>query len=193
MSKALQAVKATIIGGLVFLVPIVIVIMIFAKVFGVMSALAAPLAEFVPIEAVAGIAVVNIIAVVAILILCFAAGRIAMSGVGRKVYKSLDDKLLTLFPRYGFIKSMTEGVAGEESKAAFKTVLVKLDDQSQIGFEVERSNDGLVVVYFPGSPDPWSGMVAYVTEDRIEPLDASFNDVVGSLRRAGRGATALLG
>ena len=59
-------------------------------------------------------------------------------------------------------------------------------------FEVERDDQGLVTLYISGSPDPWSGVVAHVTEDRVEVLDTNFNAVIQSLRKAARGASALL-
>jgi uncharacterized membrane protein len=193
MSRSIQPIKTTILGGLIFLVPIVIVLVILAKMYEIMAVLAAPFSAFIPIESVGGIATANIITILSIVVVCYTAGRIAMSGPGRKLYQSLDDKLVMLFPRYTFIKGMTESVGAEEAKRTLQTVLVKFDDQSQIGFEVERNDKGLVTVYLPGSPDPWSGTVAYVTEDRIEKLNASFNAVTGSLRKAGKGAGSLLG
>jgi uncharacterized membrane protein len=192
MSNSIQPIKATIVGGLIFLVPVTIVAIVIAKVFGVMAVLAAPFAEWLPIDSIGGVAIANIITVLAILLMCYIAGIIALSGPGRELYQSLDDKLLLLFPKYSFIKGMTEGAAAEEKKKTLQTILVKLDDQSQLGFEVERNED-LVTVYFPGSPDPWSGTVAFVTADRVEHLKAGFNQVTSSLRKAGQGASSLLG
>jgi uncharacterized membrane protein len=192
MKLAVAPIKTTILGGLVFLVPCIIIILLAAKAFAVMGTVAAPFSAWIPIDSVGGIATANIVTVLAILVVCFVAGLVARSAIGRRVYRSADDKLLMLFPRYAFIKSMTEGVGSDQASRTLQTVLVKLDDQSQIGFEVER-NDKLVTVYMPGSPDPWSGMVAYVTADRIEPLDANFASVINSLRKAGQGASSLLG
>lgn len=192
MTQARNPVKTTIVGGLIFLVPLVVLIVVIAKMFEIMAVVAAPLSTVIPIKSIGGIAMVNILAVVAILLICYIAGHIAISGPGRRLYRALDDKLLMLFPRYSFIKSMADSYGSDEAKQTLQTVLVKLDDQSQIGFEVERK-DGLVTVYMPGSPDPWSGMVVFVTEDRVELLDAKFNEVVSSLRGAGQGAGQLLG
>ena len=42
-------------------------------------------------------------------------------------------------------------------------VVASFDDQSQVGFEVEGLDNGLVADFLPGSPDTWSGTVAYMT------------------------------
>ena len=193
MKFTLTPIKTTILGGLVFLIPCVIVIVLVAKAFVVMGQIAAPLSAWIPIDSIGGIATANIVTVLAILIVCFIAGLVATSLIGRRIYRSMDDKLLMLFPRYAFIKSMTETMKADDVEKTLKPVRVNFDDQSQIAFEVERSDTGLVTIYLPGSPDPWSGSVAHVTDDRIETLDANFNAVIQSLRKAGRGASQLLG
>ena len=193
MSKRVQPVKATILGGLVFLVPLVITIVLVGEMFKIMALLATPLSSFIPIDTIGGLATANVITVLSIILVCFIAGKIAMSGTGGKIHRTLDDKLLTLFPRYAFIKGMTEGLAEDGENKTLQTVLVTFDDQSMIGFEVERGTRGLVTVYLPGSPDPWSGTLAFVEENRVEILDASFQAAISSLRKAGQGAAALLG
>ena len=188
---SMQPVKTTILGGLVFLVPLVIVIAIVGKAFELMRRLAAPLGAWIPVDSVGGIATANIVTVLILLLLCYFAGLIAGGEPARRLQHFIDDKLLTVFPRYALVKSVTESISGDESNKTLQVVLVQLDDQSQIGFEVERK-EGLVTVFLPGSPDPWSGTVVYVTEDRIRLLDVSFNQVVKSLQRVGLGGADLL-
>ena len=57
MNGKVQFVKTTVIGGLVFLVPLIIFIVIIGKAFGIMKTLAIPFAAWLPIDSVAGIAV----------------------------------------------------------------------------------------------------------------------------------------
>ena len=71
-------------------------------------------------------------------------------------------------------------------------MLVRFDDQFQLAFEVDRASDGLVAVYVPGSPNPRSGVVSYVTGDRIRPLDAKFKAVLKVYHDLGRGSAGLL-
>jgi uncharacterized membrane protein len=70
--------------------------------------------------------------------------------------------------------------------------MVRFDDLSQIAFEVERGPGDLVAVYLPGSPDPWSGSVAHITSDRVDPVAADFASVIQTLRKVGRGSAVLL-
>ena len=94
--------------------------------------------------------------------------------------------MYAIVPRYAFIKSMTAALSDDsQDKNLLKPVWVKFDDYSQIAFEVNADTKDMVTIYLPGAPDPWSGSIVHVDPERVEPLDADFNDVVKSLRKVG--------
>jgi uncharacterized membrane protein len=192
MEKKDSFVKTTLIGGLVFLIPIVVIMAILGKAIKIMMVVAKPLNKMIPIESVGGIAMVDILALVAVVLVCFLAGFFAKSPPGKKVFNYLDSKLLMLLPGYSFVKGMTGSIDKKGDQKVLTPVLAKFDDLTQIGFEVERTNNGLVAVYLPGSPDTWSGSVAYMTEDRVEPLDVDFVTASNILRRLGLGSKQLI-
>jgi len=191
MQKRVNPFRTTVYGGLIFLIPFVVVIVVGGKAFGVMRAIAQPVARWLGAERIGVIALIDLLALVLLLVVCYLAGRVATSSRGMALYQAFDEKLLNLFPRYGFVKSMTEGLGEGAQTQTFKAALVRFDDQSQLAFEVERCSQG-VVVYLPGSPDPWSGAIALVEPDRVQLLDTDIKTAVKCLRVAGRGATALL-
>ncbi|MCK5913700.1 MAG: hypothetical protein KAG12_07455, partial [Desulfuromusa sp.] len=47
---------------------------------------------------------------------------------------------------------------------------------------------GDVVVFLPGSPNPWSGSVAYFREDRIRTLNLTVPEAIKKIRLLGRGS-----
>jgi uncharacterized membrane protein len=181
--------KTTILGGVIFLIPFVLILLFAGKVFELMSHFSRPIAAAIGIEGVGAIVMLRVVTVMLTLAVCYAAGRIAISEPGARLYRRIDERLINLFPRYGFIKATASDLASDSSKV-LPVVLVRFDDQSQIGFEVERS-DQQVVVFLPGSPDPWSGAVSFVTPDRVTLIDVDFNKAVKALRLAGRGSLQL--
>ncbi len=189
----LNFIRTTIIGGIIFLIPIVIIVAILGKAFKIMLQITQPLSKMIPIESVGGIAFVNILAVLAILVFSFIAGMIAKSKLGQKAFDAIDAKLLIFIPGYADIKSMTESALDEEqTDNPLKPILAKFDDQFQLAFEVERTGNGIVVVYLPGAPDPKSGNVVYLNENRVEPLDIDFKTIAGSLNLLGKGSGSLI-
>lgn len=183
--------KTTLIGGLIFLIPFVVIMAVLGKAVKIMMALAGPISKIIPIESVAGVAIVNIVAIVVLIFICFLAGLMARSKAGKRAFNSLDIKLMALIPGYAFVKGIAGSMDGKEDKKVLTPVLAKFDDQSQVGFEVERLDNGLVAVFLPGSPDTWSGTVAYMTEDRVEKLNIDFTAATKTLRTLGRGSNEL--
>jgi len=186
-------IKTTAIGGLLFLVPIVVLAVILKKAYNIMLLVAVPLDRLIPIETIGGVALSNILAVLCIFVACFLAGLLAKSKPGKATFNLIDAKLLLFFPGYSYLKSLTSSFTDERDEAkVLKPIIAKLDDQSQLAFEVEHADDGTVVVYVPGAPDSRSGNVVYLTPDRVEPLDITFVEVTKSLRQFGRGSVAWL-
>ncbi len=189
----LKFIKTTIVGGVIFLIPLILLLMLLGKALDISKKVAAPIYHRLPIDSFAGIAVAEISAILLILLVCFVAGMLAISKPGKKLFAFIDSKLILYLPVYAFIKSMTGALYNEEEANEYlKPVLVTLDDQQQIGFEVECCDQNHSVVFFPGAPDPKSGTVAYINPERIEHLDANFKEVFQSLRRLGLGAGKII-
>jgi len=58
----MKFIKTTIIGGLVFMVPVVIVVVIAGKALEIMMLVAKPLGNLIPVDAIGGVAVANVLA-----------------------------------------------------------------------------------------------------------------------------------
>jgi len=122
----------------------------------------------------------------------FLAGLAARTVAAGKLVHILESYILSHIPAYAFVKGMTAGVVGAEDGKAMTAVLARLDDYSQIAFEIERIEGGNVVVYLPGVPNPGSGSVCIMAEDRIQPIDATIMSAVQTIRNTGKGSGELL-
>lgn len=185
----MKFIKTTIIGGILFMIPIVVIIIIVTKAFQIMLKIAKPIDKLIPIESVGGVALANLIAILAVLVLCFLAGLLANGRNLRKLQRTLESKVLINIPGYRFVKGITDGIqSNEKASEHFLPVLAEFDDNAQIGFEIERTDTGRVAVYLPSSPNPWSGTVVYVDPERIVKLDMTPNEVVKTVQQLGRGS-----
>ena len=126
-------------------------------------------------------------------LVCLLAGFAARTVTAGKLVHKLESNFLSQIPVYAFVKGMTASLAGAEEGDEMKAVLARLDDYSQIAFEIERLEGGNVAVYLPGAPNPWSGSVCIMTEDRIQPIDATMMSAVQTIRHLGKGSGELLG
>lgn len=185
-------IRTTIVGGLMFLLPLVVVALIIGKAFQISMLVAEPLGALIPVDRVGGVALANILAALVIFVLCYLAGLVARRSSIKEKVARIEGLLIATIPGYAFAKTMVSGVVKAEDEVGKMTpVLVSLDDYKQIAFEVERTPGGYVVVFLPGAPNPWSGSVVYVSEDRVEPLDMLPQDAIKNIRVLGRGSAKI--
>ena len=192
MQGLFRFLKTTLVGGIVFLVPIIIFVAVIGKALKIMKKVADPLAAITPIDSVGDIVIVDLVAFALVVLVCFLGGLAAKSATASKLVHTLETSILSHIPLYAFVKGMTASITGIEDGNEMTAVLVRLDDYSQIAFEIERLEGGNVAVYLPGAPNPWSGSVCIMTEDRIQPIEGTMKSAVQNIRHLGRGTDDLL-
>lgn len=181
--------KTTIMGGILFLVPVVFIALILGKAFELSMLVAGPLDNLIPEETIAGIALANIIAIVLILVVCFVAGLAAHYGPIAERVKRVEDMLIDILPGYVVAKGVVGGVTkNDKAESVLRPVLVRFDDYEQLAFEVERFDDK-VVVFLPGAPSAWSGVSLVVDAERVSHVNLPPHKVVSLLRVLGRGTS----
>ncbi len=186
--------RATALGGLLFLLPLAVVVGLLGYLYSFVVVIYEPLKEWIPVRSAAGIALLFGAAILVLLFGCFAAGLMAHRAIGRRVSQFIEKYLTTFFPKYAIYKDILAGnIGGTWNVPSLKPVKVATRECQRIAFESDRLADGTVVVFFPGAPDPWIGHVGTVEADNVEPFDMPFNDVVGLLEQLGRGASARTG
>ena len=194
--SSLGFLRTTAIGGLLFLLPLIVVGALIGQVVPIVMTIAESLGEILPgfVKTPGGIALLILLAIGVLLLLCFTAGILASKSFGRSLSEAFEKKLVLLFPRYAILKDqMADSIGGNQARPHMKPVLVRFNDSKRIAFETERNqNADCVTVYLPGSPDPWAGTVALVSTDRVEFLKADFGEAVATCEQLGRGSTELL-
>ena len=185
-------IKTAALGGIVFLLPLVLLVVVVGKAFNIVKSLSMPLANLISAEKFAGYAVADLLTLIVLIVITVLAGMLARSPVFDSFYKKIDAIILQVFPGYSYIKGMTGSLSDSEAEHSLKPVAVIQDDMVQIGYEVERLADGWVAIYLPGAPDTRSGSVAYFTDDRIVPLDTDFAGIASCLKTLGRGSNKII-
>lgn len=189
MNNRLGFIKTTVVGGFVFLIPAVIVVIALGKVIGTLKVIAKTLSPIFGIESLVGGFILDLLALVVTVLLCFVAGVVAKRANAKRMREKLDTTLLNSFPGYAIIKGFAENLRQTEQLAGgFLPVLVRFDDYAQIALETHRDSEGRVAVYLPGAPNPWSGTVVYVSPERIQPLAITLTEAIRNIRNLGKGS-----
>ena len=189
----MNSVKTTVIGGVIFLIPMIFLAMVLGHAFQIALKVAKPISRVVPVDSFAGVAVANILAVLLIALVSFLAGLLARSaGVSRKMAR-LETFLVEVFPVYQSTKrSIADAVQNSAQEDNWKVVLVGSEDgQRFLGYEIEVLEAGLSVVFQPLTPNTKTGFVWTVPQAQLRYLDLNPRDVAKRLRSYGIGLSAL--
>jgi hypothetical protein len=111
MTSKFGFVRATPIGGIVFLVPLVVILASLGKAFELMTKVAGPLADWLPIFTAADIIAVNLLAAALVLLVWFIAGLLARTVFARRRVRNLESRFLDHIAAYAFVKGPTTSLA----------------------------------------------------------------------------------
>lgn len=190
MKSFLQFLRATITGGILFLIPVILVIIILDKATDILSVLAAPLSKRLPDNLVFGLDGSNLVAILLLIVICFIAGLFFRWKRAQKGIHALEERLLKFLPGYSLIKSLTADILHADAEVFLKPVMFKDEDSYSLGFLVEETKEGLCTVFIPEAPRCDSGEVKIVKAEQIQKLNVTNNQVVRSLRAYGKGVSS---
>jgi uncharacterized membrane protein len=192
MKNILQFLRTTLAGGILFLVPIVVLGIVLGKAIAFAHKVVDPLAERLPVESVIGLHTPMLLAIGVIVLFCFFAGFFARMALAQKIVSGLEASVLSNIPGYEFLKNVGQSMLGVKQPEAYPVVLARFDDAWQIGFQVEVTENGLVAVFVPDAPNAFSGVVYFMSPDRITPANIPLAATLKCLKRLGAGSNPLL-
>jgi uncharacterized membrane protein len=191
MKTLAQFLRTTIVGGLFFLAPIVVLIVILAKAFDFAKKfLDIILVRFPGAVALSGGAA-TALSVVIIALVCLFAGLVAHTVAAERVVDILESSLLSKIPGYEYLKQESASALGVAEIAELPVFFVPMEGGWQLGVQIEALSGGLVAIFVPGAPNPHSGAVFFFSTDILRPAGIKLAVALSCLRRCGAGASAL--
>jgi uncharacterized membrane protein len=186
-------VKATLIGGIVFLLPIVVAIIVLAHALSLAEKAAKPAMALLP-DALAGAVTVTAAAVAVLVLVSLLAGLFARTRAGSRVMAWFESSLVGGLPQYQLVKSMAEGMAQVENAKGVTPALIYVGDAWQLGYVLEGLGRGKdwVGAFLPQAPTPMSGNILYVPVERVRPLEMTMVQAMSIVKRLGVGSADAL-
>ena len=191
MNKIWSLIRTTLTGGIVFLIPLVLFILILQKAFTLTKLVVDPIIRLLPSDMVFGFPMHRILGVTLLIVISLLAGYFSKTRVAMTISNSLEDKILSKLPGYSFYKRMGESLIGINLNDSHQVVWIRLDDARQIAFLMEKLDNGTSAVFVPDAPDPFGGSLLFITNDRIEETDISPASAYKILKRMGAGSGKL--
>ena len=160
------------VSGLLLFIPIFVLAYGLAKFHGITEKLAEPFLGFADPSRPVGAVLLKVAAVIVVVVVIYLLGYLADLSFIRKRVLRLDLALHSIVPGYAMAKGIIGGVVKEDTLMdGFRPVLVPYDQGRRLGFEVERTEAGLVVVFLPNAPAARSGFSMVFAADQVERLD----------------------
>jgi uncharacterized membrane protein len=184
--------KATIAGGLLFLLPLILVILLLTHAMRIATKVAHPIAKALTLDAVLGPAAEELLAATILIIISIAAGLIARTMAGRNIMRWSENSFLGGLPQYRLVKSVAEGLAQIENSQDLKPALVNIEDAWQIGYVLEQLQNNWIAVFLPQAPTPMSGNIMYLPGERVRPLPVTMVEAMSIVKRMGIGSSNAL-
>ncbi|MCO5724117.1 hypothetical protein [Robiginitalea marina] len=185
MKSILFFVRSTLTGGILFLLPAVLLFILVEKGFSVLSKLSEPISKRLP-EVIFGLDGSNLYTLFILLLLCFFAGLLFRSRKVQKWIAKLEENVLIYIPGYILIKSITADAIGEQLDEKLVPVLVQDGDSWNLGFLVEEGME-VSTVFLPDAPKHDAGEVKIVPSGLIRKLDMPNNKFTKCINTYGKG------
>ena len=194
MDRLKNFLKNTILGGLLVLLPLAIFLFILSWIFGLVRKAISPLTIIVmeksPIQGL----VADVSVIVTLIVVCFAVGVIVRTKVGKWLHTALESKILLRAPGYMLIKETIFQFLGKKKPPFSSVALVDLFANGALAtaFITDEHEDGSYTVFVPTGPNPTSGLIYHMPQNRVFPVKVSIEQAMRTIISCGAGSSYLI-
>jgi len=176
-------------AGLLFLLPIYVVFILFAKAWTPLSAAGKKIAELAGLNSVLGVAgstILTVILLVATWLLC---GLLVRFSFIAALSKAAERWLSKNIPGYDTYKALAEEKLKPSVKVLpYAAALIRQQEFWQPAYIIEQDANGNYVVFLPDTPETRKGHVLLAKPDQVRAVPSvTANQLEASLKRLGRG------
>ena len=193
LSRFINFLKTTALGGLLVIVPIAIVLFVLGQLMLALLTVANDALAWLGIG-INDALVMSAIALLVLVGLCFVTGLVVRTRAGDALKRWFSRNVAKRIPMYGAISNLTRRYAGIDGEE-FAPVEVDLYDSGThaMGFLVETLPDGRCTVFVPTAPVATVGNLFLVASEKVRRIDASVADTVSVITQWGVDAAGLYG
>ena len=191
MKTLTRFVRTTVLGGLFFLIPIVVLGIVIAKALEYTNKFLRILTSQILAASELSATGATVMSIVVVALACFFAGLLARTVTAQKLVKVLEDSILSHIPAYEYLKQEGASALGLTEIGELPVVFVPMEGGWQLGVQTDTLSNGLVSIFVPGAPNPHSGAVFFFSADTVRPAGIKLIGGLNCLKRCGGKASAL--
>ena len=191
MKTLTRFVRTTVLGGLFFLIPIVVLGIVIAKALEYTNKFLRILTSQILAASELSATGATVMSIVVVALACFFAGLLARTVTAQKLIKVLEDSILSHIPAYEYLKQEGASALGLTEIGELPVVFVPMEGGWQLGVQTDTLSNGLVSIFVPGAPNPHSGAVFFFSAHTVRPAGIKLIGGLNCLKRCGGKASAL--
>lgn len=182
--------RATIVGGVVFLMPVILIGWILNAGYRIAMKLTEPALKLLPDSMSHELAVGTTLTLAVIVGAAFGAGVFSRTPYGQALFQWLENSIVGSLPQFSFVRSFADSIDGEDHDNV-EVVLVPADAGMALGFVFKPEPGPIVAVYLPSAPQWTSGSVVFARREDVVPAGIDFAEAAKILKRLGVGSDAV--
>ena len=186
MSAFRKSFQAFTVGGILFIFPLIILILLVLKAIHLIKPIVHKLVTTLGIDTVFGTATISVVSIILIVLLCFISGVLLHLGLLKKWNSNFEETLYLLFPPLQRLKFRFFSEE-QDSEDSWKSILLKRDESFNIAFVTSSSENGFLSIFIPDAPDITTGEVIYIKESNCTYHHIPRKDAMKMLQHFGKG------
>jgi uncharacterized membrane protein len=188
MKRALAFLKATLLGGVIVVLPAWLAVLLVLKVLAHLEVFVKPVSSHLPHS----LAHPRVIAILVLVGLCFLVGAAIQTAIGAKAERTAERLVLERIPGYTVLRSLASRLSDHAETASFQSALVEMEEALVPAFIVERHSGNRCTVFIPSVPTPMAGSVYIIDNSRVHALDLPAVSVMQCISKWGGGSDKLV-
>lgn len=153
MKSILKFTTTTVTGGLLFLIPVLLVMTLLTRALQWLRPILRPLVKELDVETWAGVTVLTALCLVVLCVVCFIAGMMIKLDRVKRLRKWFEDIILKFLPGFEYLKVMAGDGSGEEAYSHWKPCLLQEANAWMVAFIVDQHPSGLTRYSYPKRPE----------------------------------------
>jgi len=194
MNKIKLFINTTFLGGIIVILPVIILAAAFGWIFNFITNLIQPLTNILIAKSDFKEIIADGIVILIILLLCFFVGALVRTRFGKFLYTIIEQNLLKIAPGYTLIKETVLQILGSKKSPFSSVALAQLfeNDTMVTCFVTEEHSDGSFSIFVPTGPNPTSGNIYHLKKEYVHPIDVPVENAMRSIISCGAGSDVLI-
>jgi uncharacterized membrane protein len=182
------------IGGVIVLLPIIIIFQIAQWLFTLFKESTRPLTEYMTSTFSISQPLALMLSLIGIFTLFSIIGMIVRTQIGSGLYQFLENMTLSRIPGYKTIKDIVAQITGKQKGLFRKVVLIKVGNTgvAATGFVVDEISEDYSSVFIPCGPNPTTGFILHIKNEDISVMNISVETAMKTIIACGSGSSQFI-